>query len=326
MAHEPLTHVPAVVPPDAVAKGRGLWQWDLSVGTRVMAVGVQADPIKDSMAWWDAQRETMPPYEFLREYGLDFGVYGGKPVFPEYQDRYHAATAPLAYAPNRTLVRGWDVPGPVGVAWLQRTPHRALGPSASQYDGLSRTHVLAEFLMDGSVEEAGRQVQAITRELFPGATEFLDVADPAAFDRRANDVQSCADILRRHCGIHLQAGPRTVTERHEPMRRALLGVMPNVPPSEPPGKILFDPGCGRLKDACRSAYHYKLLPGAQGRYHDVPEKNWASHLMDALCYALARLDESDRPSGPQEPIEWPLQALGSLPEREWSRQGGRRWR
>jgi hypothetical protein len=318
-----LTHVPSIVPPDAREGTRGVWTWDLSGGSRVMAVGVQADPSKDSQAWWDAQRETMPPYEFLREYGLDFGVYGGKPVFPEYQDRYHAAPGPLSYAPNRPVLRGWDVPGPIGVVWLQRAPMKALGPSASQFDGLSRIHVLTEFLMDGSVEEAGRQVQALTRELFPGATDVVDVSDPAAFDRRANDAQSCADVLRRHCGIHLLPGPRTITERHEPLRRALLGVMPNVPPSDPPGKILFDPACPRIKEALRSGYHYKQLPGAQGRYHDIPEKNWASHLMDGLCYAIARLDEGAEGTGPQEPLDWGMAALGAITA---SGGTGRRWR
>jgi hypothetical protein len=319
---EPLTHVPAIVPGDAIPRGRGVWQWDLSGGARVMAVGVQADPAKDSQAWWEATRETMPPYEFLREYGLDFGVYGGKPVFPEYQDRYHAALAPLSYAPNRPLLRGWDVPGPIGVVWLQRTPLRALGPSASQFDGLARIHVLSEFIMDGSVEEAGRQVQAMTKELFPGVTDVVDVSDPAAFDRRANDAQSCADVLRRTCGIHLLPGPRTITERHEPVRRALLGVMPNISPAEPPGKLLFDPACQRCKEAMRSGYHYKQLPGAQGRYHDIPEKNWASHLMDALCYGVARLDEGAEIAAPQEPLEWGM-ALGAIPQ---SGGPGRRWR
>ena len=319
----PLPHVPAIVPPDARETTRGVWTWDLSAEARVMAVGVQADPLKDSLAWWARMRETMPPYEFLREYGLDFGVWGGKPVFPEYQDRYHKAPSPLAYAPNRPLLRGWDVPGPIGVAWVQRTPLRAMGPSAAQYDGLSRIHVLAEFLMDGSVAEAGRQVQAMTRESFPGATEVIDIADPAAFDRRANDTQSCADILRRECGIHLMPGPRTITERLEPMRRSLLGVMPNIPPSEPPGKILFDPACARLMEAMRSAYHFKQLPGAQGRYHDVPEKNWASHLIDGLCYAIARLDEDARAesAAPLEPLDW-REALGVYP----SASTGRRWR
>jgi hypothetical protein len=42
-----------------------------------MAVGVQADPSKDSAAWWEAQRQTMPPYEFLRK------CLPGAPIFSE---------------------------------------------------------------------------------------------------------------------------------------------------------------------------------------------------------------------------------------------------
>ena len=138
--------------------------------------------------------------------------------------------------------------------------------------------------------------------------------------------QSCADILRRSCNLHLRPGPRTVTERLEPVRRLLLGLVPNAPPSEPPGKLLIDPGCPRVKDALRSGYHYKQLPGAQGRYHDVPEKNAFSHLADALAYALAHVDEETRPSEPQEPIEWNAgQVLGAFPPRAgdawpWSRR------
>ena len=206
----------------------------------------------------------MPRAEFVREYGLDFGVYGGKPVYPEYQDRLHAASSPLAYVPNRPLIRGWDVPGPVGVVWLQRVPLRPTGPGQCQNDGFARCHVLAEFLMDGSVEEAGRQALALTKEQFPQAVEVVDFADPAAFDRRANDSQSAADILRRTCGIHLSPGPRTLTARFEPVRRWLLGAHPYPAPGEPMGKLLLDPNCTRLKEAFKSAYHFKALARRPG--------------------------------------------------------------
>jgi hypothetical protein len=322
---QPLDVVPQIVPPDAISPVRGVWQWDLNPGARVIAVGAQADPLKDSVEWAESMRATMPTYEFQREYFLDFGVYGGKPVYPEYQDRLHAAVSPLAYVPNRPLIRGWDVPGPVGVVWLQRVPLKPTGAGQAQQDGFARCHVLAEFLMDGSVEEAGRQALALTREQFPSATEVIDFADPAAFDRRANDQQSAADILRRSCGIHLAPGPRTLTARFEPVRRWLLGAHPYPGPGEPLGKLLLDPNCARLKEAFRTGYHFKLLPGAQGRYHDVPEKNWASHLMNALEYAIGRLDAgideaADRDSPP--PLEFP-HAVGLFART--SREARRRW-
>ena len=90
----PLEHRPQIVPPDAQELGRGLWTWDLSSGARIMAVGVQADPLKDSMEWWDRQRETMPTQEFLRGVRHRLRRVRGKPVYPEYQDRLHAVASP----------------------------------------------------------------------------------------------------------------------------------------------------------------------------------------------------------------------------------------
>jgi hypothetical protein len=308
-----LDYRPAIVPLDATEPVRGVWEWSLGAA-RVCAVGVQADPLKDSLAWWERQQATMPTYEFLREYGLDFGVWGGKPVYPEFQDRLHAALVPLAYATNRPLVRGWDLPGPIGVVWLQVVPIKPRAVT-SQLDWPLRVHVLAEWLSEGSIEQAGRQVQAITGEQFPEARDVVDVADPAAFDRRANEHQSGADILRRTCGIHLRPGPRTITERLEGVRRWLLGVVPAASAGEPMGKLLVDPSCARIKEGFRSGYHYRQLPGAAGRFHDAPFKNAFSHVMDALAYAVGHLSgdaEERRATEPLEPLRFDHPGLGAL--------------
>jgi hypothetical protein len=185
----------------------------------------------------------------------------------------------------------------------------------SQLDWPLRVHVLAEWLSEGSIEEAGRQAQAVMREQFPEARDVLDLADPAAFDRRANEHQSAADILRRTCGIHLRPGPRTITERLEGVRRWLLGVVPAVAAGEPMGKLLVDPSCARIKEGFRSGYHYRQLPGAVGRYHDIPFKNAFSHLMNALEYALGGLGaEADghRSPEPMEPLRFDHPGLGAL--------------
>ena len=233
--------------------GRGVWQWDLSSGARIMAVGVQADPLKDSTEWWARQQETMPQQEFLREYGIDFGVYGGKPVYPG------ISGPPRMPRPRRcpTSPTGRSFAGgtcPVPSAWSGSSVSHSAPPvpARAQHDGVARCHILAEFLMDGSVEEAGRQALAMTKEQFPQALEVIDFADPAAFDRRANDSQSAADILRRTCGIHLAPGPRTLTARFEPVRRWLLGAHPYPGAGEPLGKLLIDPNCPRFKEGFKS--------------------------------------------------------------------------
>jgi hypothetical protein len=309
---EPWLVKPAIVPGDAAELSPGLWQWDVSAQARVLAVGLQADPSKGTVAYVEALRANLPPYEWAREYLLDFSSHGGKPVFPEYEDRRHAATAPLSYVPNRPLIRGWDIPGPVGIVWLQRVPVKARGQTGL-VDGPVRCHVLAELLLEGSVEEAGRQALALTREQFPDATEVTDWADPAAFDPRANDVASCADVLRRTCGIHLAPGPRTITDRLEPVRRWLLKSVPGIPPGEPLGAFLVDPSCVRIKEGFKGGYCYRELTGSPGRYLDVPDKRAPhSHLMDALAYALARMDAPTGEATPDMDTSRPLQFRDGL--------------
>ena len=279
-----------------------------------MAVGVQADPLKDSVEWWSQQQETMPAAGISQGVRHRLRCIRRKACIRRISRSIACVSVPLSYVPNRPLIRGWDVPGPVGVVWLQRVPLRSTGPGQSQNDGFARCHILAEFLMDGSVEEAGPPSAGPDQEQFPQAVEVIDFADPAAFDRRANDSQSAADILRRSCGIHLSPGPRTLTARFEPVRRWLLGAHPYPGPGEPMGKLLIDPNCPRLKEAFKSAYHFKTLPGAQARYHDIPEKNWASHIMNALEYAIGRLDAGlDEPDAHEAPAPLGIPARGGRP-------------
>ena len=59
------------------------------------------------------------------------------------------------------------------------------------------------------------------------------------------------------------------------------------------------------------------MPGAQARYHDLPEKNWASHLADGLCYGVAKLGDADLSTQDvmtlsQEPLEF-SHAIGAYP-------------
>jgi hypothetical protein len=153
-----------------------------------------------------------------------------------------------------------------------------------------RLHVLAELFADTSVREFGQQVQAISSQQFPRATQFLDVADPAAWAKQANDKTSAKDELRRSCGIELTKGPITRVDRMAPLQRWLRTILPNAPHQDPPGAFLLDWSCTRLQMALKSAYHYAETDAGTGAYKDLPEKNWASHLAEALEYSISRDD------------------------------------
>jgi hypothetical protein len=263
---------------------------------------VQADPLKDSEDWWEASREGMPAAEHAREYGVDFTVFSGKPVYPEYRDAQHLARSPLAYLPNRPICRGWDIPGPLATVWVQLVPLRI--PGAKTFaTPLHRLHLLAEMYGDAGVEEYGRQVQQTSKLLFPQATQYLDWADPAAWAEVGHDKRSAADILRSRLNITLQKGAVDHTARQEAVRR-WLGRMAPVITSEPPGMLQIDPSCVLIRDGFKSGYHYQEIEKS-GRYKELPAKNEYSHLMNALEYVLSRLDAPDTPAPVEaEPLEF----------------------
>jgi hypothetical protein len=72
MPDQPITVRPTIIPPDAIEVMPGLWEWQRG-DARICAVGVQADPLKNSRRWLERQRETMPADAFRRDILLDFG-------------------------------------------------------------------------------------------------------------------------------------------------------------------------------------------------------------------------------------------------------------
>jgi len=309
----PLHFRPTFIPPDAKELIRGVSIWVVP-GLRVWNPFVTADPIKDSEDWWEQQREGTPANDFAREYAEDFSVFAGKPVYPDYQDRFHywpATRGPLKYVTTRPIIRGWDIPGPLACVWMQLVPMPRAGAHGLD-DPPVRLHVLQELMADTTTEEFGRQVLSISAQQFPQATEYLDWADPAAWAKQQNDKTSCKDELRRKCGIRLQQGPTTRADRQHPVEWWLAGLMPSAPHDDPPGKMLLDWSCVRLREALKSGYHYAEMDRGSGRYHDLPAKNPWSHVAEAFEYGVARISTSAPTVKPTEPLTF-THTLGQLP-------------
>lgn len=221
-------------------------------------------------------------------------MFTGKPVYSEYRDHMHRSPGPLPFAPNRPIIRGWDIPGPLACVWMQ------LYPMAKQREGSVaaprfRLHVLAELYGDAGVAEFGRLVvaqQALIFEAAGGAKlQFIDWADPAAWSESSNDRQTAAQVLKRECGITLNPGPVDNLARQEPVRKWLTRSVPTERPNEPTGAMLIDPSCVLIRDGMKSGYHYKEIEKS-GRFKEVPEKNEYSHVMNALEYGVSRLEHS----------------------------------
>lgn len=245
----------------------------------------------------------------------EFVGFSGKPVYPEYQDRLHLSPRPLEYVPNRPVIRGWDIPGPLACVWGQLIP--VTRPGATRLEAAPlRLHVLNELYADCGVEEFGQRVRTESASQFPLAKEFVDWSDPAAFAHNANDKRSAADILRVQCQIHLRPGPVDLTARTEGVRRWLVRFFDAAKPNEPMGRILLDPSCVMLRDGFKGGYYYEEVERT-GRYKEVPTKNEFSHIFNALEYAVGRLDTFDEaPSKPAARLDFAHAGyLGAPPRR-----------
>lgn len=272
-----------------------MYAWDVP-GARVILPFVTADPLKDDEDWWEAQQAGLPQQEFLREYGVDFGVFTGKPVYPEYRDHMHRSPGPLPFAPNRPIIRGWDIPGPLACVWMQLYPLKKPREGSLAAPGY-RLHVLAELYGDAGVADFGRLVIAQQALIFEAAgnakLNYIDWADPAAWSESANDRRTAASVLKAECGIVLNPGPVDNLARQEPVRKWLTRSVPTDRPNEPTGAMLIDPSCTMVRGGMKSGYHYKEIEKS-GRFKEIPEKNEYSHVMNALEYGIARLDHSDQ--------------------------------
>lgn len=83
-------------------------------------------------------------------------------------------------------------------------------------------------------------------------------------------------------GWKVMPGPVNITERLEAVRARLTTTIQGGLPA-----LVVDPEATVLIEAFLGGYSYPLK--ANGRYGDEPDKNWYSHVADAMAYIAARL-------------------------------------
>lgn len=212
----------------------------------------------------------------------------GEPVFKgHFTFELHVAQESVTPDPGWPIVRGWDVPGPIGTVWFQITRKGTL-------------KVLFEQLgeMGASIADVKAQAVSASEVLFPGFT-FLDLADPAAWTKSATDQRSPADLFNQTpTPIRLSQGVTSLEGRLEAGKQWLDKLVNGV------AAVQIDPRCRLLISALAGGYCWKMIAG---RILPEPEKNSASHVVDAWLHALAQVSQHD-PSkrrelmGPRGPL------------------------
>ena len=200
------------------------------------------------------------------------GNYGfsqdGRPVFPEYQDTLHCYTGPLEASPRDLLTVGVDF---------------GLGGSAAvfaQREGDRWTIVGELIASDMGVEAFGRLLGMELAESYPGCDVRI-WTDPAGLQRSQVDERTPLGILTR-LGLPARACPTNdLLLRLEAIRRPLTRLADGKPAFQ-----VFS-CCTKLRKALSGGYHYRRVHvGGGERFHDLPEKDGHSHVVDALGYAL----------------------------------------
>lgn len=258
-----------------------------------------------------------------REVEGDWSASFGKLVYPEFSS-IHVAQESLEFDPSRPLILGWDFGGtPVtGTPACVPTQLNLYGQWLI-YPGLVGPE-------DGTIgiHEFSQQMQAHLQEEF-AAPNGLDLSDlllvhygdpagsykpPATGTNDKAEMRSCYEIIksgqrsvvglddagnpvveqRAGTGWVIQRGEVTLSRRMEAMRDRLNRLIGGLP------ALVVDPEATEIIDAFQGGYHYHQR--ADGRYELDPQKNHASHTVNALEYVASRLgsvrmpvDEEDLP-------------------------------
>lgn len=202
------------------------------------------------------------------------GQYGylmvGKPVFTSFRDNVHVASTVIEPMKGIDLITGWDFGLQPAVVIGQITPTGQL-------------RILDELVSDGIAirQFCEYQVLPLLRQKYFGM-RVAGYGDPAGRVRSQTDETTCFDILHSpEIGLNnvIEAQTNSIVPRVSAVENYL-----NKMSLGEPGFIL-SPNCHYLRKAMNGAYHYeKDKKGGSEDYKVVPEKNFASHIADALEY------------------------------------------
>jgi hypothetical protein len=224
------------------------------------------------------------------------GKYGfvrdGKPVFPEYNDRFHCREFELI--PGLPISVGLDFGLSPAAEFAQRTP-----------EGQWRIH--SEIVGEGmGLKRFAEAIRAHVGELYHGYKITRITGDPSGDNRSAIDKEerSTFQILASY---KIHANPAS-TNNLVPRIAAVVEPLSRLINGEP--GILIHPNCRILRKGMMGGYAYKRVQviGDQ-RYQDKPDKNMYSHPADALQYLLlgggeySRIIDAGNESGPMERLE-----------------------
>lgn len=239
-------------------------------GIGVLSLHYSAHPFKKGSGWRTREKQEYTERQWRQEYELDWGTAEGARVYEEFDSEVHAA-ASLKFNPAEPLIAGLDLSG--------------LSPAAvmGQTDSWGGFACLGELLCEGLAADLFTiRLQDYLRSRFPDA-RCLFFSDPAAWARSPSDGTTPADVFHSAMGVRPRRALTDYASRHRSVNSRLLRRPDR-------GGLRVDRhACPLLFEALDYAYRYDA--GVLERGDRIqPKKNRASHVADALQYALTGLD------------------------------------
>lgn len=211
--------------------------------------------------YYDQVRGSTPDYITSMVLGEYAAVYNGKPVYHSYDDRVHCAKGSLHSIPNNILLVGMDWGLNPAAVFGQMSPTGTL----NILDEIAPTDVtLDEFLDEYLIPRIAARYPRYAIQV---------IGDPSGENRSAMSQLNAFQTLRSR-GIAAIPAPTNDFI----LRRDAVAYFLNKRTG-----FIMDSRCASLREALLGGYHYAVR-GSGGEHKERPEKNYSSHVSDALQY------------------------------------------
>ncbi len=204
----------------------------------------------------------------------------GKPVYPEFGMRLHVAERPIEPMQSRPLILGLDAGRSPAAGYQQR-------------DSEGQLRLLGELVCtDMGAQAFGQRLREDLAERWPGL-EAIGICDPSAADPTETsnrDDDAWMDIVSNEAEIRIRPAPsQKAVDRREALRQPMMRMITH----DKPG-LIVSPTCRVTIRGLAHGFRYKAMLGGRGLFHDRPEKNEFSHIVEAHEYgALGSGDFAD---------------------------------
>lgn len=203
-----------------------------------------------------------------------YGEYGylrdGRPVFTNFKGNIHIYKEDLKPIKSIPLIIGLDF---------------GLTPAAvfTQMDRRGRLYIIDEIFFDKMSmdlrEFSTMHLKPLIMSKYAGY-DYAVVGDPAGTQKSQLDSRTAFQEIRMS-GI--QNIKPAFTNRIHPRLAAVNSFLMRIVEGKP--AFIMSPHCTFIKKAMMGHYKFRRMRVSDEKYTDLPDKNWASHIADALQYA-----------------------------------------